>query len=344
MASSRVNTRLFWVQLAQGARAVFWLLLTALLLYLVFHGDSTQSARDDLVKRFQEERKSRVIALIHRQESASILGVEVSSFINIEDSEVVLRAIRLTPDDQPIDLILHTPGGLVLAAEQIARALADHKGKVTVFVPHYAMSGGTLLAMAASEIVMDPNAVLGPVDPQIGDMPAASILKAAQIKKANADDDTLILADMAAKAQVQVALFVAGLLARHLPPARAKALAVELSEGRWTHDFPITVDAARQMGLPVSTDMPRLVYELMDLYPQANARRPSVTYVPFRPAPAKGDAQDPKRAPDPTKGSPSSTMRALRLEAFPRLRKRAGALRRMLGPHPQPQNLEGVMP
>ena len=34
-----------------------------------------------------------------------------------------------------------TPGGLVLAATQIARAIQGHKGKVTVFVPHYAMSG-----------------------------------------------------------------------------------------------------------------------------------------------------------------------------------------------------------
>lgn len=70
--------------------------------------------------RFQNERKSRAIATIHRQETISFLGVPVSSYIDIEDSEAVLRAIRLTPDDQPIDLILHTPGGLVLAAEQIA--------------------------------------------------------------------------------------------------------------------------------------------------------------------------------------------------------------------------------
>jgi len=54
------------------------------------------------------------------------------------------------------------PGGLVLAAEQIAPALRRHSGTVTVFVPRYAMSGGTLIALAADEIVMDPNAVLGP--------------------------------------------------------------------------------------------------------------------------------------------------------------------------------------
>src|SRR4051794_29883420 len=207
-----------WFHLANAARFFFWLLLIALLLLQVFGGrDMTQKNRNSLLDQFQSERKSRVIALIHRQESQSILGVPVASYINIEDSEAVLRAIRVTPDEQPIDLILHTPGGLVLAAEQIAKALADHKGKVTVFVPHYAMSGGTLIAMAAQEIVMDPNAVLGPVDPQIGGIAASSIVKVAQIKKEKASDETLIMADMARKARIQVASFVADLLTKRMP-------------------------------------------------------------------------------------------------------------------------------
>jgi ClpP class serine protease len=159
--------------------------------------------------------------------------------------------------------------------------------KVTVFVPHYAMSGGTLIALTADELVMDPNAVLGPVDPQIGDLPAASILKLVELKpKAQIGDEMLILADVAAKARVQVASFVAEVLLKHLPREKAMALAVTLSEGRWTHDFPITVEGARELGLQVSTDMPPVLYELMDLYPQAAARRPSVLYVPLRRPPA----------------------------------------------------------
>ena len=273
-----------WFHLAQAARLIFWLLLIGLLLLQMFGGgDSTQKKRDILLDQFQSERKSRVIALIHRQESRSILGVPVSSYIDIEDSEAILRAIRLTPDEQPIDLILHTPGGLVLAAEQIAKALAERKGKVTVFIPHYAMSGGTLIALAADEIVMDRNAVLGPVDPQIGEVPAASILQVLRIKKPqNISDETLMLADIAAKARVQVANFIADILTKHRPRKKAEELALMLSEGRWTHDFPITVQFALQLGLPVTTQMPRIVYELMDLYPQANARRPSVVYVPMR--------------------------------------------------------------
>src|SRR5437879_13316434 len=176
----------------------------------LFGGRGIDRSRAALLGRFEEERKSRVIAMIHRQESASFLGVPVAGFISIDDSEAVLRAIRFTPPEQPIDVILHTPGGLVLAAEQIAKALVEHKGKVTVFVPHYAMSGGTLIALAADEIVMDPNAVLGPVDPQIGDLPAGSIVKLLELKKPAAiSDEMLILVDIAAKARLQVAVFVA---------------------------------------------------------------------------------------------------------------------------------------
>ena len=152
------------------------------------------------IRKLEQARSSRVITLIHRQESVSLLGIPLRRFIDVEDSEQVLRAIRLTPDTVPIDLVVHTPGGLVLAAEQIARALHSHPAKVTVLVPHYAMSGGTLLALAADEIVMDENAVLGPVDPQIGQWPAASIIKVAESKPLErVNDETLILADLVAQ-------------------------------------------------------------------------------------------------------------------------------------------------
>ena len=273
----------WWHRLAGLGKTIFWLLLVYVLVSQFWGFNSIDGARTDVLNRFQQERKSRVIAMIHRQETFSLFGVPVESYINIEDSEAVLRAIRLTPAEQPIDLILHTPGGLVLAAEQIAKALVEHKGKVTVFVPHYAMSGGTLIALAADEIVMDCNAVLGPVDPQIGDMPAASIVKLLELKKpAQISDQMLILADMAVKSRIQVASFVSQLLLKRLPKEKAVQVATILSEGRWTHDFPITVELARELQFPVSTEMPRVVYELMDLYPQAGNGRPSVLYVPLK--------------------------------------------------------------
>lgn len=275
----------------------FWLIVIYMIVQQVFGPYWTNAARASVLDQFQQQRKSRVIAMIHRQETISVFGVPVSRYINIEDSEAVLRAIRLTPPEQPIDMILHTPGGLVLAAEQIAKALVEHKGKVTVFVPHYAMSGGTLIALAADEIVMDANAVLGPVDPQIGDMPAASIVRVLSLKQANRiKDETLELADVAAKARRQVASFVSELLLNRLPKDKAVSLATVLTEGRWTHDFPITVALARELGLPISTDMPGVVYELMDLFPQGRTDRPSVLYVPLRRSPA-GHDEAPNSAP-----------------------------------------------
>jgi ClpP class serine protease len=292
--------------LANLARFAFWLTLLVIVLLQVFGSRGPDKQRGALLTQFEGERKSRVIAMIHRQESASIFGVPVAGSISIDDSEAVLRAIRLIPPEQPIDIILHTPGGLVLAAEQIAKALVERKGKVTVFVPHYAMSGGTLIALAADEIVMDANAVLGPVDPQIGDMPAASIVKAVEIKgPQRVSDEILILADMAQKARIQVAAFVAQVLSKHMTEKQSIQVATILTEGRWTHDFPITVQGARQLGLNISTDMPRTVFDLMELYPQGGGQRPSVWYVPLRRPSAPGIPQQPGPARPEGKGPAS---------------------------------------
>jgi ClpP class serine protease len=93
------------------------------------------------------------------------------------------------------------------------------------------------------------------------------------------DDKTLILADIARKAQHQVFEFVHRLLSRRMANDEAEKLARLLSEGTWTHDFPIDVEYARSLGLNVSTDLPDEVRLLMRLYPQPKGRRPSVEYI-----------------------------------------------------------------
>jgi ClpP class serine protease len=270
---------------------IIWLLVLLQVFIPLIQQRMQAGRRLMAIRAIETKRNSRVITMIHRQETMSLLGLPIARYIDIEDSEQVLRAIRLTPPEMKIDLILHTPGGLVLAAEQIASALKRHKGNVTVFVPHYAMSGGTLLALAADEIVMDPDAVLGPVDPQLGgpqgSYPAASILKALEQPNPNRDDQTLILGDIARKALEQVHQAVYKLLLEHQTPEKANEIARTLSDGRWTHDYPISPDEARSFGLLVSDAMPREMYELMDLYPQTRQRRPGVEFIPapYRPTP-----------------------------------------------------------
>jgi ClpP class serine protease len=142
------------------------------------------------------------------------------------------------------------------------------------------MSGGTLIALAADEVMMDENAVLGPVDPQLGEYPAASLLAAVRIANESRDDRTLILADVAGKAIRQVERLVFSLVRGRLGEERGMELARTLSEGQWTHDYPLTAEEAKHLDLPVRTGLPEELYELMRLYPQSGQRRPSVEYVP----------------------------------------------------------------
>src|ERR1700736_1218224 len=115
------------------------------------------------------------------------------------------------------------------------------------------MSGGTLIALAADEIVMCEHAVLGPVDPQLGEYPAASILKAAHQKPiAEVDDKTLILADQAEKAIAQMRREVEELLADKYAGEKAEEIAKLMTSGTWTHDYPITCDGAPEIGFRVT--------------------------------------------------------------------------------------------
>ena len=260
---------------------LIWLFFIFSMLQPMFQRRMLEAMRLRQIKQLEKKRGSRVILLVHRQETMSFLGFPLMRFIDINDSEAVLRAVHTTDNNRPIDMILHTPGGMVIAATQIARAVKAHPGKVTVFVPHFAMSGGTLISLAADEIVMSPHATLGPVDPQLGNQPAASLVKVLKDKPIkDIDDQTLINADMGSKAISQVHKTAKMLLEGTLPDKKADEVARILSEGRWTHDYPIFVDEAQELGLPVTTDMPTEVLDMMALYPQATQQTPSVEYNP----------------------------------------------------------------
>jgi ClpP class serine protease len=270
---------------------LFWLFFMFSALQPVLRQRMLDAMRARKIAQLESERKSRVILLVHRQETMRLLGFPIMRYIDVNDSEEVLRAIQMTDEDVPLDIVLHTPGGLVLAALQIARAINEHKAKVTVFVPHYAMSGGTLIALAADEIVLSKHAVLGPIDPQLGQLPAASLIKVAEEKPiARVDDQTLIMADVGRKAIAQVKQSASEILKRRLPAEKAEALAEKLSTGTWTHDYPLFAATAKELGLPVSTNMPNDVLDLMKLYPQPTRAQSGSGGVEYLPIPRQKEA------------------------------------------------------
>ena len=243
---------------------IIFLVFAVMALQPVLMGRWFAVRRAQAIRAIEQSHKSRVITMIHRQERRSLFGMNVARHIDLEDAQTIIAAIKETPRDQPIDLILHTPGGLVLAAMQIARAVEAHPAKVTVYVPVYAMSGGTLIALAADEIVMGEFSVLGPIDPQILGFPAASIVHARDAKPPeHVFDLTFVLADVSEKALAQVKQGAVELLTPRMAQADAELLAEKLAGGRWTHDYALTAAEAEKLGLPINVGMPRAVCGLL---------------------------------------------------------------------------------
>jgi ClpP class serine protease len=236
-----------------------------------------------LIRQIERDRGTKVVTLIHRQ-PGGILGALSQRYLNLDDSEQVMKAIRQA-GNRPIDLILHTPGGLVIAADQVSRALQAHPYKVTVIVPQYAMSGGTFVALAADEILMDRHAMLGPIDPQLNGLPAAGFKRLLALKSRDAiADEMIIYADLAEKAAKQLFDAAFGLLRTRMDALQAEEVARTLSEGRWTHDHPLYIEELRELGLPVSDKVPDAFRELLSL---SGAAQSSILMAPDRKQPQR---------------------------------------------------------
>ncbi len=274
----------FWSALVHLVRWLPWLLLLGLLLFLVSLGRAgTARRRRRLIRSLEEKRGSRVIAMIHRGDGPLSL-IRGGGSIGPFEAEKMLKIIRETPAEKPIDLVMHTPGGMILSAVQIGRALKNHPAPVRVIVPHWAMSGGTFLSLAAGEIIMDKNAVLGPVDPQNvsfkGQVAMASVLRVVREKsKDEIDDETWIMADQAEKILREMEDHIFEITVDRMGAEKAREIARTLTQGRWTHGYPLNCEALRSMGLTVSTDVPEEAYELLEAFPSGARFRP-VQWVP----------------------------------------------------------------
>lgn len=100
------------------------------------------------------------------------------SGINDEDKNGFMSTIHRLDKSKGLDLMLHTPGGNLAATESIVDYLRRMFGKnIRAIVPQIAMSAGTMIACSCSEIVMSKHSNLGPIDPQLRDIPAIGVIK-----------------------------------------------------------------------------------------------------------------------------------------------------------------------
>jgi hypothetical protein len=94
-----------------------------------------------------------------------------------DDMNAFMAAVHQLKREKGLDLILHTPGGDIAATEALVKYLWVMFDKnIRVIVPQLAMSAGTMIACAAQSIVLGKQSSLGPIDPQIGGVPAQGVL------------------------------------------------------------------------------------------------------------------------------------------------------------------------
>lgn len=98
--------------------------------------------------------------------------------IDDNDKNAFMQTVCGLDRTKGLDLILHTPGGQIAAAESLVCYLKALFGMdIRVFVPQEAMSAGTMIALSAKEIIMGKQSNLGPIDPQFGGMSCAGIIE-----------------------------------------------------------------------------------------------------------------------------------------------------------------------
>ncbi len=197
--------------------------------------------------------------------------------IVFDEAFEAVASIRQANPRSKIVVVLHTLGGYARPAHMIALALKQHlkearhsskrDPRVIAYVPYVAMSGGTMIALAAEKVVMDPTASLGPIDTIYGGFPTETYRDLLEKKGPLATQDVLVmLAHEAEKYD-----HYAGRIAREIVHDNHKAedkpadyLADYLSSGELSHSEAISPDAAAKLGIHVSTKIPADIYGLVD--------------------------------------------------------------------------------
>ncbi|WP_417497363.1 SDH family Clp fold serine proteinase [Maricaulis sp.] len=216
------------------------------------------------IEAFQRARGSVVLRVVHH------LPYE---YVDEHTAIEAIDALRAAGPDAPVDIILHTPGGLLHAAQQILHALKHHRGRKTAFIPYSAWSAGTMIALACDEIVLGSSAVIGPIDPQLGGLPAPLLAELLDDKSNDRiNDQMLVIAKMAKQAVKEAKEFACDYVnPAHNGGNESCALTNELIGSGRNHQAPIMPQEAIAMGLNVSMQMPEPLYQVCQPPPEEEA-------------------------------------------------------------------------
>lgn len=228
-----------------------------------------EQKRDDreLLEREWQKLKSDFERTMPRSRKLIYIIHEGYQFLQVEEATDVVAEILSVGKRTPVDLILHTLGGSAAACEMIAEALVK-RPNTRAFVPFYALSAGTEIALATTQVVFGQHGALGPTDIQfrIPQKDLEQLEEAVGFENLPVDLQLMIIhARSAVKRDIKT---VCRLINRkHVPLAEwlfgKCKLASKLSSGEMPHDHRITYKEARRLGIHVSRRMPKNMYQFV---------------------------------------------------------------------------------
>jgi ClpP class serine protease len=185
--------------------------------------------------------------------------------ISYEDSFEQVTLIEQAPDSVTIIVLLHTLGGYAMPAHAVAAALKRRaskdkaRPKTYAYVPYVAMSGGTIISLAADKVLMGPTASLGMIDTQIGPFALETYKHLLDAKPASEIGDFyLMLAHEAQKYEdFSRASSEQTLNAAHAGQDGGKRLLDFLSKGDKPHAQTLDVKEAGELGMNVAEGLPK---------------------------------------------------------------------------------------
>ena len=105
-------------------------------------------------------------------------GNNVFMTLTDEDKNGFMTCVHKLDRGKGLDLVLHTPGGSISATQSLVYYLRDmFDDDIRAIVPQIAMSAGTMLACSCKSIIMGKQSNLGPIDPQLGGIPAYTAIE-----------------------------------------------------------------------------------------------------------------------------------------------------------------------
>jgi hypothetical protein len=167
-----------------------------------------------------------------------------------------LTRIMNEMNGEDFDIVLHTPGGQIFSSLAISRLIKQYPGHIRAIVPLYSMSGGSLLALSCGELLMSPNASLGPIDPQLGSLFKFGSAKAweeiVKFKGKRAEDQSISFAMMGKQYTKSIQAQLDGVIDFELSHNQKKKLIQFLTDGNIEHARPLTATDLSGFGVPVS--------------------------------------------------------------------------------------------